>query len=239
MTSSSPTRRKDPRISVNELAHFMVATDTARMGIIQRAVEPKPYITTRYQDTRIPICAYLSDPHHHVNPLVSAEQMFVQRANDPSEKPLRREDAKLSIEVLRSIQRMRNEFAQYTFTSAPARQSSLNISGVEISVHADLLVYGVGRDSDRIGAAILRMTKDDAITPTAKDKRKRMGIYVTTLASMHTERNITSKRKTLNKLCLSIDIQHGQIFAAPQRNTRRVNDITNACRIIAALWDQF
>jgi hypothetical protein len=36
---------------------------------------------------------------------------------------------------------------------------------------------------------------------------------------------------------MSIDVQHGEIFAAPDASTRRTNDLTNACRFIAALWD--
>jgi hypothetical protein len=37
---------------------------------------------------------------------------------------------------------------------------------------------------------------------------------------------------------MSIDVQHGEVFTAPDSNTRRMNDLENACRFIAALWDR-
>ena len=133
---------KNPRMSVNDLALFMVSSDTARMGIIRRAREPRTHTVTRYKDARGPICSFLSDPLHNVKHLVDAEKMFEQRAIDPSVGTMRQEDALLSIEVLHAVQRMRNKLAQYMFLPAPGRQAKLKISGVDISVHADLLLHG-------------------------------------------------------------------------------------------------
>ena len=227
---------KNPRMSVNDLALFMVSSDTARMGIIRRAREPRTHTVTRYKDARGPICSFLSDPLHNVKHLVDAEKMFEQRAIDPSVGTMRQEDALLSIEVLHAVQRMRNTLAQYMFLPAPGRQAKLKISGVDISVHADLLLHGQTRGVEQIGAAVLRMTKDDAATPTAKEKRKQMGLYVATLVRMHLDQNIKSNRKPINKICMSVDIQHGEIFPAPAQTARRISDIENACKIIAAFW---
>ena len=66
---------------------------------------------------------------------------------------------------------MRNLVAQYEFVLPPRSQAKLIISGVEASLRADLLVHGTVRGKEQIGAAVLRMTKDDASTPTAKDRR--------------------------------------------------------------------
>ena len=216
----------------------MESSDTARIGMIQRANAQPAYTVTRYQDARTAICAYLSDFARNINPLVAAETMLDNRANDPSEGPLRHEDARLSIEALHALQRMNNLVSPYTFGRAPARQKKLMISGVEVSVRADLLVYGVGPDADKIGAAVLRMTKDDTASQPAKEKRKRVGLYVATLVAMHVEKNLAPDRHPSIKLCMSIDIQHLQVFTAPTRNTRRVNDLKNACRFIASLWNR-
>jgi hypothetical protein len=63
-----------------------------------------------------------------------------------------------------------------------------------------------------------------------------MGLYVATLARIHMDKNIPSNRTISNRLCMSIDIQHGEVFQAPEANTRRMNDLENACRFIAAMW---
>ena len=171
-----------------------------------------------------------------MNPLVAAESMFSLRSQDPNESALRQDDARHSIEVLHAIQAMANQLASFDFHAAPQDQPTLSIVGVEISVRADLLVHGAVRNREQIGAAILRMTQDDADTDAARSRRQDMGFYVATLARVHLEANIKSDREPANRLCLSIDVQHGEAFACPNANTRRRNDLENACRFIAAVW---
>jgi hypothetical protein len=236
MAHSSPAARQAPRMSVNDLALFMVSSDTARLGIIRRAKYPQVPPLIRYRDVRAPICQYLSDRRRSVNPLVQAETIFQQRANDSSLSALRQDDARQSIEVLHAIQGMANQLGPFDFHPAPQSQAPLGLGGTEVSVRADLLVYGSTRGRDQIGAAILRLTQDDADTDAARSRRQDMGHYVATLARLHLEANIQSNREPANRLCLSIDVQHGEAFPCPGSNTRRRNDLESACRVIAALW---
>lgn len=83
---------------------------------------------------------------------------------------------------------------------------------------------------------MLRMTQDDAATDAAKQKRKNMGLYVATLLRMHVDQNMPSNRVPANRLCMSIDVQHGEAFAALKAMAQRTKDITGACQLIAALW---
>jgi len=79
----SPSRsRPSKQISVNDLARYMISTDTARMGIIHRARERSVPPLIRYRDVRPVLCLFLADDGRPVNPLVEAEQMFEQRADD-------------------------------------------------------------------------------------------------------------------------------------------------------------
>jgi hypothetical protein len=162
--------------------------------------------------------------------------MFRQRSEDPSMSALRQDDARQSIEVLHAIQAMANQLAGFDFHPAPRNQPSLMMADVEVSVRADLLVHGVSRGREQIGAAILRLTQDDAATETARSRRQDMGMYVATLARMQLDTNFQSNREPANRLCLSIDVQHREAFACPTSNTRRRNDIESACRFIAAVW---
>lgn len=171
-----------------------------------------------------------------MNPLVVAEQMFAHRSADMSESALRHDDAQKSIEVLHAVQGMGNQLAAFDFVPAPTRQAKLSMSGVEVSVHADVLVHAASKGIEQMGAAVLRMTQDDASTDAAIDKRRQMGLYAATLVRLHVEQNINSDRQAANRLCLSIDIQRGEVFVAPNSNTRRISDLTAACQMIAALW---
>ncbi len=238
MARPSPRKIAKPRISVNELANFMVSTETARMSIIERARNPIRPPIIRYRDARQAICSFLTDKSRSLHYLVDAEQMFLQRSNDAAESALRQEDARLSISVLHAIQSMQNELAPLAFVPAPRNQRKLILSGVEVSVQLDMLIHGRTRGAEQIGAAVLRMTKDDGATASARDRRKRMGLYAAALIRRHVEENISSDRQPANKLCMSIDVQRGELFRAPPSVARRMRDLEYACRVIAALWPQ-
>jgi hypothetical protein len=109
---------------------------------------------------------------------------------------------------------------------------------VEISVRPELLVSATNRGQEQRGAAVLRLTQDDADTEPARTRRRDMGLYVATLARLHIDQNLPGENPISNRLCMSIDVQHGELFQAPDANTRRMNDLENACRFIAAMWDQ-
>src|SRR3984893_4695473 len=190
MVDSSLHRRETPRVSVNDLALFMVSSDTARLGIIRRAKHPQLPPIIRYRDVRPPLCHYLSDRLRSVNSLVTASSMLSQRSQDASDSALRQDDARHSIEVLHAIQAMANQLAAFDFHAAPQNQPTLSMAAVEISVRADLLVHGTARGREQIGAAILRMTQDDAETDAARAKRHDTVSYVETLARLHLESNI-------------------------------------------------
>lgn len=221
---------------MNDLALFMVSSTTGQLGIVKRAKSPQTPPIIRYKDARPAIVTHLTDPGRNVNPLISAEQMLQQRTADMAESSLRQDDAKKSIEVIHAVRGMHNQLATYEFIAAPHKQEKLVISGVEVSVYADMLVKGTSKGIDQIGAAVLRMTQDDATTSAAIEKRKNMGLYVATLARLHVDQNIASNRAPANRLCMSIDIQHGEVFVAPNSNARRIADLTAACQMIAALW---
>jgi hypothetical protein len=227
---------KAPRISANELALFMVSSTTAQLWIVKRAKYPIAPPIIRYKDARPAITAHLTDPARNLNHLFVAEQMFNQRVADMAESSLRRDDAAKSIEVLHAIQGMGNQLNQFTFSAAPAKQGKLVLAGLEVSVFVDMIVFGNAKGEDQIGAALLRMTQDDASTDAAIEKRRQMGLFVATMVRLHVDQNIQSERKPTNRLCMSVDVQHGEVFLAPNSNTRRINDLTAACQMISALW---
>ncbi len=158
--------------------------------------------------------------------------MFNQRASDPSESDTRQDDARQSIEVLNALRGMGNQLARYQFRETANSQPKLVLAGVEISVRADLWVHGESRGQEQIGGAIFRMTQDDG------GRRADMGRYVATMLRMHLDQNNLTNRAPTNRLCMAVDVRHGEVFAAPNSNARRMNDFEAACRVIHALWDQ-
>lgn len=232
-----PLVRLTPRITANDLALYMVSSETAKLGIIRRAKNPQAPPIIRYKDVRPVVCAYLSDDSRSANRLIEAEEMFAKRKADDSLSDLRQDDARASILVLQSVQGMNNRLAPFTFRLAPHSQPKVVIAGVEVSVRADLVVRMPIKGVEHSGAAVMRFTQDDADTEAAKAKRKDMGLYVATMVRKHIDQNMLPSLPVSNRLCLSIDVQHGEVFQAPDSNARRVNDLDAACKFIAAVWD--
>ena len=214
----------------------MVSSDTARHGIIRRAKRPQTPPIIRYKDVRPVVGAFLADDNRRIARLATAEAMFQNREADPAETALRQDDARNSVEVIRALQAMANQLSPFTFRPAPARQAKLALAGVAVSVYADLLVQMPIRTVDHAGAAVLRMTQSEADSEAALARRRDMGLYVATLARLHVDQNLRPNYPVANRLCLSIDIQHREVFRAPDANTRRTNDLAAACAFIAALW---
>lgn len=224
-------------MSANDLALYMVSSETAKLGIIKRAKSPQAPPLIRYKDVRPVVCAFLSDDTRSLKLLTEAEQAFAQKKDDPALSDLRQDDARASILVLQSLQGMGNQLGAFTFRAAPQSQPKLTIAGVEVSVRADLLVRMPIKGAEHAGAVVLRMTQDDAATDAAKAKRKEMGLYVATMIRKHIDQNLKPNLPVSNRLCMSLDIQHGEVFQAPDSNARRMNDLDAACRFIAAVWD--
>ncbi len=214
----------------------MVSSDTARLGILKRAKNPTPPPMIRYRDVRPVIRAFLADRARDVNPLLEVEKMFEQRAEDSAYSALMQNDASNSVDVLHSLQGMSNQLVPFDFLSAPKKQAKLMVAGVQVSVYADLMVEAVIKGDKNIGAAILKMSQDNTETDAAKSKRRDIGLYVATLIRMHIDKNLKDDLPVANKLCMSIDIQHGEAFQAPTSNTKRQKDIESACQMIAGYW---
>lgn len=215
----------------------MVSSETAKLGIIKRAKNPIVPPIARYKDVRPVVCAFLSDDSRSLKLLTEAEHAFAQKKDDASLSDLRQDDARASILVLHGLQSMGNQLGAFTFKQAPHSQPKLVIAGVDVSVRGDLHVAMPIKGVEHAGAAVLRMTQDDAATDAAKAKRREMGLYVATMVRKHIDQNLKPSMPVSNRLCMSLDIQHGEVFQAPDSNARRMNDLDAACRFISAVWD--
>jgi hypothetical protein len=227
--------RPTPQITANDLARYMVASETGKIGIIRRSREAATAVVVRYSDARQIARAHLADPTRNARLLSAAIQNFEQRSEDAALTPFAREDARLSIDVLNHLLGMQNLTAGYMFVEAPRDQQSLTLAGVAVAVNLDLLVTRARGTVDQIGGALFRFTKADDETDSAAAKRREMGMYAATLAYMQTQQ-LAGNRQAHHQLSLSIDVQCREIHIAPRTFAQRMTNLENACRFIAALW---
>jgi hypothetical protein len=146
-----------------------------------------------------------------------------------------REDARLSVDLIDAFGGMENKIAGGRFEAAPRRQPMLALSGVQVSVHLDLLMTRSRGPDEEVGGVLFRLSKaDDGDTAIAK--RQEMGLYAATLALMQVRANLSGGRISHHQLCASFDVQAGDVHFAPRTFVRRAQDMESACRFIAAMW---
>ena len=230
-------RRENPRISANELARFMVAGDTGRIGIIRNARDYTTPSRIRYSGVRQEIKDYLCDMGRSDRSLNAMRLRFEQKAADPALGTWDREDARLSVDVLKALARMNNQISGARFAAAPSRQAPLIMAGVTVNIQLEVLMTRTKGATEEIGGVLFRMTKADDETDAAATKRRDMGAYAATLALLQTQTHLAGSAQPHHQLCASFDIQCEEVHYAPRAYTARSRNLENACRFIAAMWE--
>lgn len=235
---STTRRHETPRITANELAKYMVATETGRLGIIRRARESGTAGRIRYMDVKEALKAGMADPVNERRIIGAAANRFEQLVEDPSSSAFYKDDAEKSLDVLQSYHGMRNLLAGQDYRPAPTRMPKLNLNGVAVSVNVDLLIERDARSGPQIGGLIFRMTKpDEEESDGAAGTRRDMGLYVATLVHMQVVENLSRNRTPARPICWSVDVQAGDRHVCPNGSTRET-ELRNACLFIAAMWDR-
>ena len=237
LPSDYARHRAGPRISANELARYMVAGETGRIGIIRRSREAEPAVTVRYAKVREDIRDYLCDSGRTSRHLAALHNKYVAMADDANLTSWAREDARMSVDVLASLGRMENQISGGSFIPAPAKQAPLMLQGVTVSVNLNVLMIRDRGAKSEVGGVLFRMTKADTETEAASAKRKEIGGFAATLAYMQVQNSLAADRTPHHQLCASFDIQCEDVHMAPRNYATKAKELENGCRFIAAMWD--
>lgn len=217
----------------------MVTLGPGRIGIIRRARDSITPPRARYAALRTALRAYLTDPLRRRSVLDTLGTNLEQRMNDSSLSNFARQDAELSRDALSAFLRMeRNLLAGYTFSSAPAKQAPLLIAGVLVSTNLDMLICRERGSRTECGGVLLRLTKaDEEESDSAAGKRRDMGAYAATLVQMQVRATAAPDAVVHHSLCMSVDVQSGDVHPSSRNFVSRAQRIEAECRFIAALWN--
>lgn len=201
--------RKDPQISANDLALYMVSSATAQLSIIRRNKYPSKHPIRRYQDVKRKLIAFLTSTHRDKTKLAEAIDHYREIEVSPTASPSQLEEARLSRAVVEAFYGAYNalDLGKFNFVGVPKGLGPLMLSGVRVTTSLDLLLRTPVKGVDHGGGAILRLTQAED-GETAKDRRERMGEYVAALVYLQIEDKKPSGLPTLAKICLAIDVQH-------------------------------
>lgn len=235
-----PPERIEPRLSAAQLADYLAAsTMLAQMGILRAAKNPaeaRP-IVIQYQHARRAIAGCLMTPgranHIAADVILSLEQ----RRDDPANRPLMRDDARRSIDVIQTFQRSANtlDMAGVMFTAPPNRPPSLQINGVEVSVFPDAIAHTTVRGANRVGQVFIRCAIGGEAEAEANRRADANG-HLATIAHMHAAANLAHLGTPHSQTSMVIDVPRARVTRGPANTTLRVRNIEAACAMIAAIW---
>jgi hypothetical protein len=214
----------------------MVASQTGQIGIIRRARESGTAQRIRYSDARQELRGYLSDLGRTSRKLVTIRNRFEQMADDPVLDNWAREDARMSLDVVDAFTGMENKIAGARFEAAPRKQPLLTLAGIEVSVYLDVMMTRTRGATEEIGGVLFRLTKADD-GEAAAAKRSEMETYAATLALLQVQTHLAGGKTPHHQLCAAFDIQAGEVYPAPRTFIQRAQNLENACKFIAAMWE--
>jgi hypothetical protein len=215
----------------------MVSSETTKLAIIRRNRYPTKPPIIPYQDAKKWLVKFLSDPARKQHILEDAIDYFNQTADDSSLKPLKRNDAKLSLEAIKSFRDTMANFEanRLTFIAPTKKLAPLSIESVQVKITLDLISNATIKSKNYEGGVILRLTKSEEDTAIAKHKREQMGYYAATLAYMQVADKNPTGREARQDISYAIDVQCGRAFDA-KGGARRAADLKSACKMIASIW---
>jgi hypothetical protein len=238
MAEARYREQKTPKISANELARFMVATDTGREGIIRNARWQGTVRVARYRGARDGLARFLCDRGRSWQIIADARRGFDAILNDPTATPFKHEDARASIVALDTFQRRWNQlpFAGLNFEAAQ-KFAPLEMDGVKVGVALDAVVRLP--NPSRVGGVLLRMSRGgDGETENAASKRREIGRNAAVLVFLCVSARMSRTGTPSHEHCFSVDVQHGEAHQAPRNYLAMAENMRAACRTIVDMWDR-
>ena len=229
--------QRTPRISANELARFMVATDLGREGIIRNARWQGTVRVVRYRAARDCLGRFLSDKARPHRIIAEGKERFDSILDDPSKSAFQHEDARASIVALNNFQRSWNQLGLGGLNFEPApRLAPIEMAGVQVGVALDSVIKMP--NPDRVGGLLFRMSRGTAgETEGAASKRREIGRNAAVLVFLCASERLVKNGVPSAELCYSIDVQHGEAHQPPRNYLAISENMHAACRAIAAIWD--
>lgn len=221
--------RAAPRMSVNKLGEYMVASASRRRGLIREQKRPRDFVVARYAEVYAAVREFLVSGGVDIAIL---ERAVTRLENTSSTTEWQEQDRQLSIEAIDSFAELSEglDLSGYVAMPADSDPPQLSLSGVSVSVRPDLILQAARPDgSSAFGAIKLCITKNSTLGDEA-------GLYVATTVHQYLTDCLRPAGFSEANACMVIDLFARAIHVAPRSFRRRRADIEAACEEIARAW---
>lgn len=218
-----------PKMSVNKLGEFLVASPSRQRKIVEQLKYPKEnqFAIMGYKDARIAIREYFINDFEESIILACVEKLEKKSPNTDFKKILLKSEIE-SLELILESENINQDLIYLPYTGDNPK---LNISGVEVSVNPDLIVKNTMRGNEYIGGLKIHLSKNYKFGEEGSK-------YIATILYHYVENFVDLKGcKVRNSVNLSYDVFTDMFVICPNSVKKRWGDINAACLTIVAIWN--
>jgi hypothetical protein len=186
---------------------------------------------------------YNRDPRRSQDTLLRVKEALTIKAATAGLRPKAKDEALRCIEIIELFERNENALGLRSMAlSEPPNFDAIEINGVMVSIHPDMLVGGGGRA--RVGAGILRVAKapdpSEGKRPETKARRgeirREMGRYMVAMLQLLLDAQDGAYGIPDRELCFVADVRLAERIGPAPDHAVRLRDIRGACAQISKLW---
>lgn len=221
---------KDPRISVNALCEYVLASPSKRLTILKLCKKPVPFVTNWYNQAEDILSFYLAEIRHDPTVIkVEAGRLRTKSAATDMDKKFNVASAAALLSFLKDEISVRQILSPYILEIAVNDiKHKFVINGVQISLRPELILRDNG-GKQQLGFVKFYFGKNDEL---GQDK----GELIAALTKYYFEQEYNFSFKS--KDCLVLDVYRGEMYSAPNAYKRSISNIQAALLEIADRWDK-
>jgi hypothetical protein len=219
---------KPLRISVNQFATFMIASEKGKKSIVKQQLKPNPLLIPWYQSAKGSIKRYLANVKD-TKPLIEGIDVISKKT---PENKRQRSDKAVSIEALTKLIELKiaKHFKGIKYSLVKAQIKTVHIDGVEVSISPEGIFKIEMEGRIFWGAVKVHISK----TKPFKSEQCRC---VANLVFAYLKNNYAKRGETiLPELCLCIDIFSERVVPALENDTITTKQIRSVCEELKKLW---
>lgn len=217
--------RTIPRISVNKLAEYMLASPSRRRGIIRDQKQPLDFVVARYTPVYEAVAISLV-AGGDIGPIRERLKTLYDATPDTVWKA---QDMQLSVEALEAFLDFVDEIdlSGFDVSRAPDPSRLMDMGGVELSVRPELHL----RDKSGSIAGLLKIyiSKTHPLDDEAAQ-------YAGTVVHQYASEVLGNGKPLDHRQCFVVDLFARTVHVAPRAFKRRRENLLAACEEIAHRW---
>lgn len=218
-------REKNPRLSVNKLAEYMIADPLRRRQIVKDAKHQKPFKTGLYNESRSAITQYLGSHCDENGVLATIENLQNKEIRSDWQKD-DRDNSILSLEMMldTELPDLSDYDIQYNEENPLVR-----LAGLDISVFPAVIL--THKKTSKTGGIKVHISKGNELKEPALE-------YVSTMVKVFFIESGIKENKIDDNSCISIDVFRKAYKVAPKSYKRTLGKIEAACEEICMRWER-